>query len=177
MESFHKGVFNMDKLLIPISYEALKNKGAINFSNIEEGFNKYKSNILSGSEEAIEKFLYEAIKLNGIENTFVDFYYETLEEKSKKRVFEMLDEEGRALLTKFIKGNNSKDVYYNITLESIPLICELNFKEILFSTFYFTKVPLTIWGNYERRFPCFYEHEKTMNEYMKLIEKCGATME
>lgn len=177
MESFNKGAFSMDKLLIPISYEKFKSKVSIRFNNIEEGFNRYENKILTGKEEAMEKFLYEAIKLNGTENSFVDFYYENLDEESKKRVFEMLGEEGRRLLTKFIEGSKSKEVYYNITLESVPLICELNFKEILFSTFYFTRIPLTIWGNYEKRFPCFYEEKRNLQDYIKLIEKCGATLE
>lgn len=167
----------MDKLLIPISYEEFKKKGAISFNNIEEGFNRYRHKILTGEEEAMKKFLYEAIRINGIENSFVDFYYENLHEDSKKKVFEMLSEEGRKLLTKFIKESNSKEVYFNLTLESIPLICEVNFKEILFSTFYFTKSPLTIWGNYERRFPCFYDNDESIKEYAQLREKCGVIFE
>ena len=50
----------------------------------------------------------------------------------------------------------------------IPFLVRLSTREIFFITFYFNKIPITIWGNYNMEFPCFFENEKDMNFYKNL---------
>ena len=71
----------------------------------------------------------------------------------------------------FEKKNSKAGIYFNLTLESIPLIAKLNTKEILFSTIYFGKEKITIWGNYNKHFPVFYTDDKIYNKYKLIAEK------
>ncbi|MBQ5695106.1 MAG: hypothetical protein IIV48_00420 [Clostridium sp.] len=163
-------------MLIEVNESDFKNKIEIRFDNITEGFNKFKSKTLKSNEEnEFEKqfidFLKKAVIINGVENSYVDFYYNLLSQEDKKRLNESIDDADKLFIKEFEKKNSKAGIYFNLTLESIPLIAKLNTKEILFSTIYFGKEKITIWGNYNKQFPVFYTDDKIYNKYKLIAEK------
>ena len=163
-------------MLIPISEREFKEIVKIKFNNISDGFNRYDNKTLEACnneffESNMLKFLEEAVDLNGIDNSYVDFYYNTLSENDKKKFKEMLDYEDKEFIRNFEKKNKECGIYFKLSKESIPFINRINSREILFSTIYFTKESFTIWGNYNKRFPSFYLDIMTFDKYETIAKK------
>ena len=133
---------------------------------------KYQENdnnkTIEGTEVAFISFLQEAFELNGAENSYVDFYYNVLNDEDKKKLKELINDEDKILLEEFEKNYHEKNIYFKLTKESIPFITRLSTREILFSTIYFTKYPCTIWGNYNKSFPIFYHDNNDIQQYLNI---------
>lgn len=158
----------MNEILIPISNKEFKEKVTIRFNSINDGFNNYNNKTIEGTEEAFVSFLQEAFELNGAENSYVDFYYNVLNDEDKKKLKELINDEDKILLEEFEKNYHEKNIYFKLTKESIPFITRLSTREILFSTIYFTKYPCTIWGNYNKSFPIFYHDNNDIQQYLNI---------
>lgn len=141
-----------------ISLEDLINKGGIYFKSITEGFDKYDNYTLEGSEEEIFNEIYRFREENGVENSFVDFYYGILKEEEKERIKKILDKDNLSILSKY--EELKEVVYLELNDEILKLTAKLNAREALFSTYYFTKNPCTIWGNYGLTYPVFINNDK-----------------
>lgn len=162
-------------MLISVNENDFKDKVNIRFNSITEGINRFdnktlESNDSNNFEEGIINFLQEALKLNGVENSYIDFYYNVLEEGAKIRFKELLNSEDKEFIEKFECKNSEGGIYYNLTLESIPFIARITTNEVLFSTIYFTKEPFTIWGNYNKKFPVFYKDKDVYDKYKNIAE-------
>lgn len=162
-------------MLISVNESDFKNKVNIRFNNITEGINRFENKTLESDssydfEQSIIGFLEEAVKLNGVENSYVDFYFNVLEEDTKIRFKELLNCEDKEFMKKFEGKNSESGIYYNLTLESIPFIARITTKEVLFSTIYFTKEPFTIWGNYNKKFPVFYKEKSVYDKYENIAK-------
>lgn len=165
-------------MLIPISEKEFKENVEIKFSNITEGFNRYSNKTLEVIdnkffEEKMIEFLEEIVKINGIENSYVDFYYNALSKDDRDRLKEMIDYEDKLFISEFEREDNEGCIYFRLSMDSIPFINKLNSREILFSTMYFTKEPCTIWGNYNKKFPVFYKDSNIINKYEDIAMKIG----
>ncbi|WP_346928138.1 hypothetical protein [Clostridium sp.] len=160
----------MNNLLYPVDKENFKELVKIRFNNINEGFNNFKSAMLESetleeAEKNIIKFMEEAIILNGEDNSYVDLYFSTLEKEDKERLIGLLEEKDKETMES-IKDILDKDtIYFRLTKDIIPFITRLSTREVLFCTIYFTKYPLTIWGNYNKKFPCFFNDDKILGLY------------
>lgn len=162
-------------MLMSVNENDFKEKVDIRFNNITEGISRFENKTLESDnsynfEESIIDFLQEAVKLNGVENSYVDFYYNILEEDAKIRFKELLNCEDKEFIEKFECENSEEGIYYNLTLESIPFIARITTKEILFSTIYFTKEPFTIWSNYKEKFPVFYKEKSVCDKYKSIAK-------
>lgn len=162
-------------MLISVNENDFKDKVNIRFNNITEGINKFENKILESNnsydfEQSMIGFLEEAVRLNGVENSYVDFYFNVLEEGAKIRFKEVLKCEDKEFMKKFEGENSESGIYYNLTLESIPFIVRITTKEVLFSTIYFTKEPFTIWGNYNEKFPVFYKEKSVYDKYKNIAK-------
>ena len=162
-------------MLIKINENDFKNNVEIRFNNITDGINRFENKTLESDnsydfEKNMISFLEEAVKLNGIENSYVDFYYNNLEEDEKRRLKQFINSEDKEFIRKFENENGMSGVYFNLTLESIPFITRITSKEVLFSTIYFVKEPFTIWGNYNKKFPTFYKEECICNKYENIAK-------
>ncbi len=162
-------------MLISVNENDFKEKVNIRFNSIIEGINRFENKTLEFNdsynfEEGIINFLQEALKLNGVENSYIDFYYNVLEEGAKIRFKELLNSEDKEFIEKFECKNSEGGIYYNLTLESIPFIVRIITNEVLFSTIYFTKEPFTIWGNYNKKFPVFYKDKSVYDKYKNIAE-------
>lgn len=160
--------------LIPITSTMFKENVCIRFNNILDGFNNYmnfeiKGNHLDNGENAIIDFLTEVFELNDNE-CFADLYLNNLDESQKSNLLNMCCPDDRDIIIKHISLNHSEP-YYKITDKClIPFLVRLNTHEVFFVTFYFTKIPLTCWGNYNMTFPCFTDKDENLNFYKKLAE-------
>ncbi|WP_346934722.1 hypothetical protein [Clostridium sp.] len=168
----------MNNLLYPVSKEDFKKLVDIRFDNINEGFNNFKSAMLESetleeAEKNITKFMEEAIILNGEDNSYVDLYFSTLEKEDKERLIGLLEEKDKEIMERIKEILQEDTIYFRLTREIIPFITRLSTREVLFCTVYFTNYPITIWGNYNKKFPCFYRDDKILDLYNDIAKECN----
>lgn len=163
-----------DTIISCIGEEAFADTSAILIKNVEEGFADYEYLVLQGELEAFDQFLAQTMVLNGTADSYADFYYARLDENQKEHFHNALSEINRSFL---IKGTWTEGIYYPLDDKLMRFLLEITAKELLFSTFYFTRYPCTVWGNYGLRFPVFFRDSKTKERYQKLAEACGLTAE
>lgn len=162
--------------MIGISEKRFKEEVNIYFSNISEGFSKFKSKMLEEDYNLrgdFIGFILECFKLNGKENSYVDFYYYNLSMDDRKNLRNLLGEDEKEFLDHHIENLDKNTVYFKLTEEFAQFLINLSLKEILFSTFYFTKIPCTIWGNYNKKLPMFFEGGDDIKIYSNICEKYG----
>ncbi|MDS0528440.1 hypothetical protein NNC19_22380 [Clostridium sp. SHJSY1] len=152
---------------IKISLEELKSKNIIYINNIQEGFNKYPNCIIEGTEDYVNNFIRKLVKINGLENSYGDFYYGRLKETEKDKIKAVLDENEVNFIESIKLGKD--DTFVRLNYELLEILLKLTAKEILFSSFYFTKYPSLIWGNYETKYPMFFKDEDIKNIIMNEI--------
>lgn len=167
----------MNNLLHPVNENKFKEIVNIRFNNINEGFNNYKSAMLESktleeAEENIIKFMEEVIILNGENNSFIDLYFSTLEKEDKERLIGLLEEKDKEIMESIKDTLQGDTIYFRLTKDIIPFITRLSTREVLFCTVYFTKYPFTIWGNYNKKFPCFYKADKVLDLYTNIAKEC-----
>ena len=114
----------MNKFLTPVSKEHFEKKVKIRFNNISDGFNNYNNKTIEGNEEEFISFIEQAFEINGEENSYVDFYYNLLQEEDKKRLKDLITEEDREILKDFEEGYKEKNIYFRLTKESMELLIE-----------------------------------------------------
>ena len=107
-------------MLIKINENDFKNNVEIRFNNITDGINRFENKTLESDnsydfEKNMISFLEEAVKLNGIENSYVDFYYNNLEEDEKRRLKQFINSEDKEFIRKFENENGMSGVYFNLT--------------------------------------------------------------
>ncbi|GAA0772994.1 hypothetical protein GCM10008908_20430 [Clostridium subterminale] len=168
----------MNNLLYPVSKEDFKKLVDIRFDNINEGFNNFKSAMLESetleeAEKNITKFMEEAIILNGEDNSYVDLYFSTLEKEDKERLIGLLEKKDKEIMERIKEILQEDTIYFRLTREIIPFITRLSTREALFCTVYFTNYPITIWGNYNKKFPCFYRDDKILDLYNDIAKECN----
>ena len=171
----------MNHLLRPISEEMFKANVVIRFNNINDGFNRFENFMLESSqrenlEEKLIMFMEKAFDLNNEDNSYVDFYFSRLEEKDKHSLLALLDAEDKKILERHIREIKDETIFFRLSKEMLPFITRLSTREVFFCTFYFTKFPCTIWGNYNMKFPIFFNNQDVVEKYKELTIKCGIEM-
>lgn len=171
----------MNNLPIPVSLAEFKENVNIRFNNIIDGFETFKNFTIDGtftedSETCLIKFISHVFETNESE-CYIDFYINKLNESEKKNLMSLIDEKDRTLL-EYIIDMNHNDIYYKLTDKNlIPFFTKLNTKELFFVTFYFTKKPMTIWGNYNLKFPCFFNDSEAFNYFYNSAKKLKLVQE
>jgi hypothetical protein len=160
----------MENLLYPISEELFKDKVIIRFENINDGFDRFESIMLESlithnTEEGIVTFLDMAIQLNGEDNSYVDFYLSRLDKEARDNLLALLNDEDKEVFKRIIREVQDDTIYFRLSREVIPFITRLSTRELFFCTFYFTKYPCTIWGNYNMNFPVFFNNKEDIEKY------------
>jgi hypothetical protein len=144
----NNGEMNISEIVTKEQIIAL---GGIYFDNIQEGFDKYDYILMEETKEDIIEEIKSLRDLNGLEYSYVDFYYGKLTPEEKNKLKNGLSPSFIPILQRF--ENLKEAVIISLTDELLNLTAELNEKEILFSTYYFCKFPCTIWGNYNQKYP------------------------
>lgn len=134
-------------------------KNVIYFDNIGYGLRNYDNEVITLDEAEAYEFFSRKIQLYGGENSFVDFYFFTLEEEAKEKVMQVLTEEELAYLEKMRPLRTETQLIFRLEDTLLGMIVKLNAREILFSTIYFQGVdelsPETYWGNYKKEYVRF----------------------
>lgn len=148
----------MEKLLFPINEDVFKEKVKIRFDDINDGFENFKHDMLEGMSEAeLIEYIEDLYDENGFDNFYVDLYLNRIDESNENQFIEMLSVEDKSTYQHIKKEYDNSTVYYNIDKSLVPFITRLSTREVLFTTIYLTKSNKTIWGNYDMKFPVFYE--------------------
>ena len=138
--------------------EQLKEKGGIYFERIQQGMSSYHWESEFFSPRMAENYLRKLWMENGLEDSFVDCYYSFLEEESQEKVLSVLSPEQQEYLRNLAK--NQQDLIVPLSEELLKIAITLNDTAMLFFTFYFTKNPCTIWGNYKQEYLIFTKKEE-----------------
>ncbi len=88
---------------------------------------------------------------------FADFYFGRLTGQEKEAVLSHLSDSSREYILALDAGPD--DLYYQLDGPDDPglaILADLSARELLFSTFYFTRPRCTVWGNYDLKYPVFY---------------------
>ncbi|WP_430857530.1 hypothetical protein [Clostridium paraputrificum] len=147
---------------------------SVAFKNIVDGFNSFPNitldfKALNFNEDKIIDLIKNIYDENDGE-CFIDFYISKLSQEDKNNIINLAGDKDKELLKSIIENNTHTGVYYKLlSKDLIPLLTRLNTREIFFVTFYFTKKPITIWGNYNMKFPCFFENDEDMKFYSNLF--------
>ena len=104
----------------------------------------------------------------------MDFYINKLSPEDKEKLISLISKEDRELLKSHLSLQPNNGVYYKlINKDLIPFLTRLNTRELFFVTFYFSNKPITIWGNYNMKFPCFFDSEEDFDFYYDLSKSFG----
>lgn len=168
----------MNKLLIPISDDEFKLKIKIRFNNILDGFDSFKNFTITNDnnenrEDNFIKLLEHIFEENNCE-AYIDFYINKLSNEDKEKLTKLLSDEDKKILNLHLNTESYSGVYYKLeNKELIPFLVRLNTREIFFITFYFNNRPITIWGNYDYKFPCFFDNEDDLSFYSDFFKSHG----
>lgn len=168
----------MNELLIPISNDEFKNKVNIRFNSILQGFDLFKNftiearNIETG-ENKIIKFIENIFEENTCE-AYVDFYINKISYEDKEKLISLVPDQDKKVLKLHLNAEPHDGVFYKLSNKTlIPFLVRLSTREIFFVTFYFTNKPITIWGNYDLKFPCFFNTDDDFKFYYNLSKSFG----
>jgi hypothetical protein len=152
-----------EKEISIISKQELISSGCIYFDRIEDGFSNYKYQIEEGTKEALKAGLLKIVENNQYGNSYVDFYYGKLNEEERGKVHSVLKPEQIQFLKNLELGR--EDIYFKLTPELFEITFTLSVREMLFSTYYFSKKLCTVWSNYNHQMIYFYQpgHNEPIN--------------
>lgn len=149
-------------------------KEIIYFEHLQQGISAYHWITLSGDWDSYVQFFQEVLKINSPNKNYVDFYYHTLSQEEKDRFISSLSMQEIHILERY---QEEKEIFYDLKNQDIEFFLSISYKEILFSTFYFTKFPCTIWTNYNQRFLLFCRDTNDLKMYMNLANNYKLVIE
>ena len=164
----------MKNSLIPISTIDFNNTINIKFNNILDGFDFFKNFTIDGNvtcgEEKIITFI-EKIFEENIDDTYIDFYINRISSEDKSNLMNLISDNDKNTLREFMNITHDGVYFKLIDKNLIPFFVRLNTKEVFFVTFYFNNRPITVWGNYNMKFPCFDNNDEDLEYYLQLASK------
>ncbi|MDD3139200.1 MAG: hypothetical protein PHX08_09545 [Lachnospiraceae bacterium] len=153
-----------------MSKEELLAKNPIFLEQVKEGFDNYFYVILHGEKVGMHKF-FQLILADNVGESFVDFHYARLETEQQKWFVDRLNEAEKMCFQQL--EIQKETIYYPLNEGNLEFFFEITVRELLFSTFYFTKQKATIWGNYNLEYPIFAQSKEVLEAYQKMAEECG----
>ena len=164
----------MKNSLIPISTIDFNNTINIKFNNILDGFDFFKNFTIDGNvtcgEEKIITFI-EKIFEENIDDTYIDFYINRISSEDKSNLMNLISDNDKNTLREFMNITHDGVYFKLIDKNLIPFFVRLNTKEVFFVTFYFNNRPITVWCNYNMKFPCFVNNDEDLEYYLQLASK------
>lgn len=157
-----------------LTREFLSEQGCLETESFEIAKERYAAVVLSGTKDAMNQFLLEALAHNEAA-AYVDFYYPVLKAEEQQRFLDALKAEMRSFVTSF--EADGQNVYYRLDKNNLPFLAEVTAAELLFSTFYFAKEKAVVWGNYGLKYPLFCESSEMLERYLKMAERNNLTTE
>lgn len=161
--------------VVPITEREFKESITVRFNNILEGLDKFPNGILTvgdkGNSDNITKYLEELFVLNN-NQVIVDFYLKRLTSDEIYNLMAKLNNKEQEVLNMFLNEIDFSTVYFKILDKNlIEFFSNLSIKELFFTTFYYSNLEITIWGNYELKFPVFASKREYLDNMRDLMEK------
>ena len=149
---------------------------AILISNIQTGLTDYPHVILQKTPEEFLTILRQMIQRNGPGHSYADFYWARLSQEERSKLTASFPPSRKTLWTNLITSLNigHDDLYFTLEDdEFLFMLHHLTCGEHLFSSFYFTKFPCTIWGNYNLAWPILFKDQETISAYPETLTQGG----
>ena len=125
---------------------------------------------IENRENKIIKFIENIFDENNCE-AYVDFYINKLSDEDREQLISLVPDEDKEILKLHLNAKFHEGVFYKVLNKAlIPFLVRLNTREIFFVTFYFYNMPITIWGNYGMKFPCFFNEQKDLDFYYNICK-------
>lgn len=140
---------------VPLTY--LREHGALLISNVQDGMQQNPHEILSMTAGGHLQHLRRLALKSQETGCFADFYFGRISDEEKEAVLSLLPDSSREYILSLNAGPD--DLYYQLDGPNDPglaILADLSARELLFSTFYFTRPRCTVWGNYGLNYPVFY---------------------
>lgn len=135
----------------------LQECGALLISNAQDGMERNPHEILSMTADEYLQWLRKLALKSRETGCFADFYFGRITEEEREAVLSHLPDSSREYILSLDAG--SDDLYYQIDGPDDPgltILADLSARELLFSTFYFTRPRCSVWSNYGLNYPVFY---------------------
>lgn len=142
-----------------ISIQRLLREHAILLPNIQTGLETFPHVILQKTALEYMDILKQMIRLNGEGRSYADFYWGRLDQAEQNRLLASFPPGKKDLWGSLISSLDigCDDLYFPLEdMEFMRMLHFLSTEEILFSSFYFTKFPCTLWGNYSLCWPALF---------------------
>lgn len=153
-----------------ISFEYMNTNNSLLFDNIQTGFEQYPYTVLERTPDQYLSLLKTMVSLNGAENSYADCYFGKLPSDRQQGLLSFLPDKWQQELK---QHQFTKDSIYlqfdSIDDPMIEILSCFSAQEYLFSTFYFTKYPCTLWTNYSLKYPLFFKNKETKLFYSAVI--------
>lgn len=140
---------------VPLTY--LRERDALLISNVQDGMQHNPHEILSLTADEYLQYLCRLALKSKETGCFADFYFGRITDQEKEAVLSHLPGSSRDYILSLDAGPD--DLYYQLDGPNDPglaILADLSARELLFSTFYFTRPRCTVWGNYGLNYPVFY---------------------
>lgn len=141
---------------VPLSL--LQEHQVLLISNVQDGMESHNHEILCRTANEYLHLLRKLALKSWETGCFADFYFGRLTDGEQAAVLSKLSENSREYILALDAGPD--DLYYQLDGPDDPglsLLADLSARELLFSTFYFTRPRCTVWGNYGLKYPVFYD--------------------
>ncbi len=135
----------------------LQEHNALLISNVQDGMQQNPHEILSMTADEYLHWLRKLALKSRETGCFADFYFGRITANEKEAVLSHLPDSSREYILSL--DASSDDLYYQLDGPDDPglaILADLSARELLFSTFYFTRPRCTVWGNYGLKYPVFY---------------------
>lgn len=133
--------------------QQLTEKGGLYFERITQGMERYRWESRYLSPAMARQLLRELWQENGDTDAYVECYYPFLERESQEKVLSVLTGEQQSYLETL--AEQKEELILPLDENLLDIAISLNDREMLFFTFYFTKNPCTVWGNYKQEYIIF----------------------
>ncbi len=165
-----------------IKVSELQKLNGLYIHNITEGMSQYLYYIVEGTEEQHYVFLAHLMEIGASYKAFADFYYKRINASNIKLLKKHLTEEESILLDSLIKKGyeafrEEEFLLVELTDEILKLLLHISYQECLFSSFYFTWPPCTIWSNYGGRFLLFAKEQEQCDQLIVAAKEIGMLIE
>lgn len=159
-----------------ISEDRLAHEQAVLIPNIQTGLSEYPHVLLQKTPEEFLELLRQMISLNGAGRSYADFYWGRLSEEERGRVTSSFPQSKKALWMDLTASMEIgvEDLYFSLEDDEFLLMLHyLTSEEILFSSFYFTRFPCTVWGNYNLSWPFIFRDLNAKSAYSDMWMQNG----
>jgi hypothetical protein len=120
-------------------------------------------------ENRFIRFMEEVYTLNKSMPVLIEVYLKQLESTDILRILHILDYKDKLLFIDLIRNHQGESHLFLIEdEEALSLFIKLSTRELLFATFHFTNIPMTVLGNFDLSFPIFFNCKDDIEKYINI---------